>query len=372
MSKSRQVISNVRVFEGTSLSEPASVAFEDGRIVSVDTDDGAAADGAAAGAVDGRGGTLLPGLIDSHVHFDSRRNLEDGAHWGVTTMLGMGTPDPQLITSLRRQPGLPDIRSAQSPASAPGGMQSEAMGFDPATAIATSAEAEPFVSARAAEGADHIKIIVEDPEVMGSAALDVERATALVEAAHARDLLVYSHVTTVAAVRIAVDAGVDVLTHVPIDDVLDDALVESIVADGTVAVPTLVMMRGATKLANSRTHGDGADFRNAELSVAAMDRSNVPIIVGTDANTADASPFQLPHGESLHDELELLVAAGMSTLDVLRGVTVLPARHLRLGDRGNIQTGRRADFVLVDGDPLTDITATRNIQGVWIGGERVR
>lgn len=345
------------------------MTFDGGRIVRVTPDDSG---DVPPGAVDGSGLTLLPGLIDAHVHLDGRKNLEDAAHWGITTMLGMGTPSPDLVAKLRGLPGLTDIRSSESPASAPGGMQTTAMGFDPATAVATSDDAEPFVAARVAEGADYLKIIVEDPDVMGAAALDVERATALVEAAHARDLLVYAHVTTVPAVRIAVDAGVDVLTHVPLDAVLDDGLVESIVADGQVSVPTLVMMRGAVRFARSRTHGAEVDFRNAELSVAAMDRANVPILVGTDSNAAPGAPLQVAHGESLHDELELLVAAGMAPLDALRGATVMPARHLGLGDRGSIEAGRRADLVLIDGDPLADISATKNIRGVWIAGERVR
>lgn len=367
-------IVHVRYFDGTALAGPATITFDGGRIVSVVADDssGASPGDVPADAVDGSGLTLLPGLIDAHVHLDGKKNLEDAARWGITTMLDMGTPSPQLVASLRDLPGLTDIRSSESPASAPGGIQTTAMGFDPATAVAAPTDAEPFVAARVDEGADHIKIVLEDPAVMGAAALDVERASALVEAAHARDLLVYAHVTTVPAVRIAVDAGVDVLTHVPLDAVLDDGIVESIVADGQVAVPTLVMMRGAEKLANSRTHGNDADYRNSELSVAAMERSSVPILVGTDSNTAPGSPFQVAHGESLHDELELLVAAGIAAPDALRGATVMPSRHLGLADRGSIETGRRADLVLVEGDPIEDITVTRNIRGVWIGGVPVR
>lgn len=367
MSGSEQAITNVRCFNGTELTDPATVVYSGGGIVGVESDS-RPADGERV--ADGDGATLLPGLIDAHVHLDGRGNLEDAARWGVTTMLDMGTSSPDLIARLRNQPGLPQIFSSQSPASAPGGMQTTVMGFDPATALATSAEAEPFVAARAAEGADYVKIILEDPD--NTAALDVERATALVEAAHARDFLVYAHVTTVPAVRIAVDAGVDVLTHMPIDAVLDDALVESIVADGSVAVPTLTMMRGAVAMAGARTHPGAVDFANAEMSVAALDRASVPVLAGTDSNASPAAPFHVSHGSSLHDELELLVAAGLSSLDAVRAATVLPSRHLGLGDRGSIAAGRRADFVLVDGDPLADITATRRIRGVWIAGERVR
>ena len=71
---------------------------------------------------------------------------------------------------------------------------------------------------------------------------------------------------------------------------------------------------------------------------------------------------------SLHDELELLVAAGLSTVEALRAVTVLPAKHFGLTDRGAIRPGLRADLVLLDGDPVADIRATRAICRVWCAG----
>lgn len=82
--------------------------------------------------------------------------------------------------------------------------------------------------------------------------------------------------------------------------------------------------------------------------------------VGTDANAGPGIPFSPRHGESLHDELELLIEAGLST--------VLPAQHFGLHDRGVIEPGRRADLVLIDGDPVADIRATRQIRQVWCAG----
>lgn len=73
-------------------------------------------------------------------------------------------------------------------------------------------------------------------------------------------------------------------------------------------------------------------------------------------------------GGSLHDELELLTGAGLSTVDALRAATVLPAEHFGLRDRGAVRPGLRADLVLVDGDPRADIRATRAISRVWCAG----
>ncbi|XVU27744.1 amidohydrolase family protein [Actinoplanes sp. CA-054009] len=114
------------------------------------------------------------------------------------------------------------------------------------------------------------------------------------------------------------------------------------------------------------------DYRHAEATVAAFRRAGRAVLAGTDANDEPGAPCQVPYGVSLHDELERLVAAGLTPAEALRAATARPAEIFGLGDRGVIAAGRRADLVLVDGDPTRDITATRAIRGVWIGGARVR
>lgn len=79
-------------------------------------------------------------------------------------------------------------------------------------------------------------------------------------------------------------------------------------------------------------------------------------------------PASPPFGSSLHHGLELLVDAGLSTLDALRAATSLPAQHFALGDRGAVEPGKRADLVLISGDPLADIRATRSVERVWCAG----
>jgi imidazolonepropionase-like amidohydrolase len=99
-----------------------------------------------------------------------------------------------------------------------------------------------------------------------------------------------------------------------------------------------------------------------------MYRAGVPILAGTDCHEEPDSFFEVKHGESLHQELELLVEAGVSVVDALRAATILPAEHFRLNDRGAIAEGKRADLVLLREDPTKDIRATRSIDRVWCGG----
>ena len=93
------------------------------------------------------------------------------------------------------------------------------------------------------------------------------------------------------------------------------------------------------------------------------------MLAGTDSNQTPVVP--LKHGESLHRELELPVDAGLSTEEALRPCTSLSARCFRLGDRGTIVRGKRADLVLVGGNPIDDIASTKNVRKVWVAGREV-
>src|SRR5580692_6772918 len=122
------VISNVRVFDGEQRGDPGTVVISDGLI-------SAGPAPAGATAVDGDGGTLLPGLIDAHVHVDSVAQLEAAAAWGITTMLDMGNRDPASQAKLTSRPGLPALLRACGPANAPGSVFVTKMGFSASTTV---------------------------------------------------------------------------------------------------------------------------------------------------------------------------------------------------------------------------------------------
>ena len=355
-------ITNVRVFDGTKLSELKTVVIENGIISSLTNGEI---------VLDAQGGTLLPGFIDSHIHLDNKSNLEDAAKWGITTMLDMATTSPELVDSLRNQPGLTDIRSCYHPASAAGGIQTSRLGFPVSSIVNGPEDAERFVVEQIKLGADYIKIVLEDPNVMGPAALTPETVTALVEASHKFNKQVFAHVTSINAFKIGTDAGVDVLTHVPLGEALPETIVKDIVKKALITVPTLVMIKGiGQSLTNMPTH-PVIDYHNSELTVEAFVKAGIPIIVGTDACSDPNTFCKISHGKSIHEEFQLLMAAGMTPVQVLQGATSLPAKMFGFHDRGSIEVGKRADLVLVDGDPTVDIKATRKIKNVWIGGIEV-
>ncbi len=347
----KTAITNVRVFDGQGLRAPGTVVIDGDRI-------GTGA--ARTQVIDGDGGVLLPGLIDAHVHVRDRDTLQRLAGFGVTTVLDMGSGPPALVDSLRAVPGLTGLLSAGTPAIAPGSLHARFPVIGQRGLVKGPDQAEQFVAERAAEGSDYIKIIV------GSPGADHDQATvdALVAAAHSQRKQAVAHASSCAAVAKAEQAGVDVLTHVPLDQALDAAAAARMAAAGRILIPTLTMMETLVSLLGRP--GDG--YAAARDSVAVAYRAGVPILAGTDANADAGGPAAISHGDSLHHELELLVEAGLTRLDALRAATELPARYFGLGDRGVVEPGRRADLVLLDGDPLEDIRATRSVRRTWCGG----
>ncbi len=386
------VIRDARVFDGVRVIDATDVVVRDGRIAQV----GRGLAPAGIPVVDGHGRTLLPGLIDAHVHvYGSARR--DAIRFGVTTELDMFSDWHQIAdakvarASLAPTP-VADLWSSGTLATVPHGHGTE-YGF-PIPTLTRPDEAPAFVAARIAEGSDYIKIIMED----GSAydhplpTLDQPTVVALVAAAHAAHEMAIAHVATEAEARDAVEAHVDGLAHVFIDRPASPEVVDLVKRSGTFVVATLSVAAGvsgadeATKLAADPRIapwlGVGqkdslravfpsawqkrAFLANAEESVRRLHAAGVPILAGTDAGNPGTT-----HGASLHEELALLVASGLSPVEALAAATSLPADRFSLGDRGRIAPGERADLLLVDGDPTTDITATRAIVGIWKNGAPV-
>lgn len=105
-------------------------------------------------------------------------------------------------------------------------------------------------------------------------------------------------------------------------------------------------------------------------TVAALHAAGVDVLAGTDVSMPVPSLGGLAHGASVHHELQLLVAAGLTPIEALRAATATTARRFDLSDRGRIRTGARADLLLVDGDPTVDITTTLSIRDIWRRGVR--
>jgi len=361
----RTRITDVGVFDGEQLlPHRMDVTFDTSGILAVDPANSTTAGHEPATDIDGSGATLLPGLIDAHIHLHGRETLQQLADFGVTTGLDMATWPADKLTALRTIAGgeaLADLRSPGLPAIGPAGNHSR---FVPADAVVTDPDqAQRFVDTRVAEGADYIKIVAEAP---GDGGPDQPAMTALVDASHRRGKKVVAHAATPGAYAMAIDAGADILTHIPLGQPLGADTVHRVAGNNATVVPTLTLMEGIAS-----AHGAAEAFGGSLRSVGALHEADVIVLAGTDANAEPGAPAQVAHGTSLHRELELLVAAGLTPTEALRAATSRTAEVFDLPDRGRIRPGLRSDLLLVDGDPTATIAATHSIRAVFIDGVRV-
>lgn len=350
----KTVIKNVRVFNGRGLSAPTMVVIEGGII-------GTNPEGATV-HVDGLGGVLLPGLIDSHCHPQTVSDIEALTRYGVTTAFTMACYTPDQCTSLQGHHGLVDIHTASAAAAAPGsvhGNMTLAISANPSLLVYNATDAVRWVDEQVANvKPEYIKIVAESP------GLTQKTLNVLVHKAHGYGKRAICHAADLKSHRQATLAGADQIHHVPSDTVPGNDLVMMIRKRNQISVPTLSIMKA---LAGNGTAYTGRNYTVSQETVRVYKEAKIPILAGTDANEVITT---ISFGSSLHDELELLVQAGLSTVQALVSATSEPAQQWGLHDRGIIAPGKRADLVLIKGDPIADIKATRNIMKVWVAGEQ--
>lgn len=379
-------IRDVRVFDGQNVLEKATVLVRDGKIENVAAAMKIPAD---AQVIDGKGKTLLPGLIDSHTHIFGF-GLQQSVQFGVTTDIDMFT-DLRLLQEYKRQqaagrnPDRADIVSCGTLATVPGGHGTEYGLIIPT--LSRPEEAQTFVDARIAEGSDFIKIIYSHGWKFSS--LDKPTMAALIQAAHNRKKLAAVHVDTLQDASDAIESKADILAHVWYDREINDDLMALARKNHTILIPTLTVISSICGLKpglalindpqieplispaalpglqrefpNSTVKQE--NFNRAQSITQAFKKNNLLVLAGTDAPNPGTD-----YGASLHQELELLVQCGFSPAEALNAATALPAKIFGLADRGHIAKGLRADLLLVEGNPLVNIKDTRRIVGIWKEG----
>jgi len=387
-------ITNVQIFDGVDVLGERTVVVDRGLVRQVGGPVPPDAE-----VVDGSGGCLLPGLIDSHVHTDED-GLRDALAFGVTTELEMqGRWSARKRSLVRERQDVADLRTSQMGVRARGGHPAQYLrsSKNPAIRLLASVpfvlpsvgnpeQATRFVNKQIARGADYVKVFIEDGSCIG----DEPTLRAAVEAAHAHRKLAVAHVTTAQGAAQAIRCGVDGLAHLFLDAPTPD-LIEAIVASRTFVVPTLVTL--STAFGNSaadlaadprvsfrlspewldslrrsmNVHPEGR-LEQAFATVLALHAAGVDVLAGSDVSEPMPMLGGLAHGASLHRELQLLAEAGLTPVEALRAATSVPAATFGLSDRGRIAVGARADLLLVDGDPTEEVSDTLSTRMVWRAG----
>jgi imidazolonepropionase-like amidohydrolase len=306
--------------------------------------------------------TVLPGLIDSHVHLaiggPPRANALADLQAGFTTVVDLGARTTRLLR----------IRDSINAGQIPGprvlaagiwvGTQGGVCEFN---GIGIAGGPDAF-RARVREnvdgGADVIKVCVSGWPGAAYARPDAYEIAdssliAVVAEAHGAKRLVIAHDISIGGIRAALRAGVDGLAHAAY---VDSAAAGQLRDRNVFLIPTLA----------SLTDGDtSAASRSLIAATQLAYRTGVPLVFGTDGGV-------LPHGQNAR-EFVVLGQAGVTPLDAIRAATVNAARALRLSDSlGAIRPGMIADIIAVEGDPLTDLHALSRVKFVMSRGNVVR
>lgn len=412
---------NARVFDGQRDRGITPVLIDGARIVHIGTPLPAAATGARR--VDYTGKTLLPALVSDHAHVGNTQGLEHGdrfytrdnvvrdlrqfQRYGITTVTALGMNGADffaLRTEVNADPRLgAQLYGTGGGIGAPDGAPpADSMGLrhDPVARPRTAEQARAAVATQHADGVDLIKLWVDD---LGGKRpmMTPEVYRAAIAEAHARGLTVAAHIHDLDQARDLVDARVDILAHGIRDRAVDPMLARKMRDQGTWYIPTVAIDEANYWYAEhpqalhqpflrQALHRDvlarwsQPEWQRAQLAgsgipaareavatnldnVRRLHAAGVKLGFGTDAGA-------MPHrviGVAEHRELQLLVQAGLSPAQALQVATSQAADLLGLADRGRIAAGKRADLLVLDADPLTDIANTQRIGAVWQAGQEV-
>lgn len=364
---------------------------------------------AGAELINAEGQWILPGLIDAHVHAESEDDLKRMLRWGVTSVRLMAEDSgkaAQTARASRTRTDIPDLFPAAPIFTAKGGWWDQGEPADPAVNRfpATAEEARTAVRQAARQGALEIKLMLDD---MGWCRdpkprlprMDAAVAAALLSEAARAKLRATVHAPRLTDAREAVAGGATALAHGVLERIDRETIrlmrersvfyiptmgtfeflantagfVQGVLSDPRVAASlprqTLARYSASAYAKQYRERYPNAEAVRQALptlreNLRALHAAGVPVALGTDM-------WAFP-GAGVSVELDLYIRSGLPTLDAIRAATQTAARSLGVeAERGTLAPGKRADLLILNLDPLTDIRNVRAIRCVYKAGQRV-
>jgi imidazolonepropionase-like amidohydrolase len=336
---------------------------------------------AGAARVDLTGKTVMPGIIDAHTHQPQTRealidSLQRKAYYGVAALISLGQDAGDLPFQVRQEtiPNAARFRTAGRGITAP-----EPGRTDIPYWVTSEAEARKAVQELAARKVDLVKVWVDDRDKQYKK-LSPELYRAVIDEAHKNNLRVTAHIVTLDDAKSLLRAGLDGFAHSVRDRDIDDEFVAMMKQrPNAFVVPNLPDRGVKTDLSWLRDSVPPEELKKLQdaastdrpavqqaygiqaRNLARLSKEGVRIAMGTDGN--------VPWGH--HLEMADMVAAGMTPAQVIVASTRNAAEVLKLTDLGTVAAGKSADFIVLDANPLDDITNTRRIAMVYLRGTAV-
>lgn len=351
------------VFDGNTLHENAYFLFSDSTIVAISP---RPVRFRKAAVIDGRGQTILPPLINAHVHLREPQNLKDALQHGIFALLDMFSTDDraQFLRSFNDSLQYARCYSANFGATVPGGHGTQFRVEIPV--IEEGMTPAQFVEERRGQGADYIKVTQE----ASMARLSEDQLAELARAAEKHDLKTVGHISDLENAVLLAEAGINGLAHIWYRNgsVADPEVLARFRQKDLFIIPTLSVIEKV--LARAEAIGVGEDylpFASVLQEVREAHRAGIPILAGTDAPN-----YGMDYTTQLFTELQLLRRCGLSNTETLQAATTNIYEAFELEGFGLLKKGALASFVLVEGQPVEDLADLNNFKRVWKKGAEIR
>ena len=349
------VIKNVNLFDGENYFTDVNVILDSNIIYDV-TKEKIWSFGSTV--INGKDKTIIPPLLNAHVHVWNKENLREAFNAGVLGLFDMHATEESAayLKGFRDSVGYAYYYSSGPGATVPGGHGTQYGVYVPTIDSTTSPE--KFVEERIRNNADYIKILREPYMVT----IDFEQTKKVINTAHKYNKLCVAHVSVLSDAMELASQNVDGFVHIWSNEKATDAQLDSLSAKKVFIVPTLYVVRKALA-----SWGIYESFDNVLKDTYEAYLKRIPILAGTDAPN-----FNFNYGTDLYLELELLHSCGISNIDVLKTATTNISSAFKIKEFGLLKKGSSANFLLIDGNPVNNIKDIRKVASIWLNGQEIK
>jgi imidazolonepropionase-like amidohydrolase len=389
------LLTHATVIDGTGAGaqKDITIVIEKGRIRDMEPSSKVSTP-AGATVVDLTGKFVVPGIINAHGHVGAKTEpqLRQYALYGITTVTSMQT-DPDEVVQVREAQKRGDLRGAR--------VSTIKYRFAPDPEVATPQQARAKVDESVAAGADYIKLWV-DGGFGTRAKLSPEVCAAVLDQARKHGKLTFAHIYELSDAKMLVEQGLNVLAHNVRDREVDSEFITLVKQRNVSLIPTLardelLFVYGdspawiddpffikfvaperlavlKTKIRDEQAKNPQralikAGFEMNKINLKKLSDGGVRIALGTDSGGA-ADRFFV-QGYSEHREMELMVQSGLTPMQVIQSFSKGASEALGIDkDFGTLAKGKAADLLVLEKNPLENITNMRTIQAIYLGGKK--